>query len=297
MRGLRDDILKNALFVALVLFNLLSIPQSFSWSAVGHRLIAQIAYDNLSRQAKITFNRYNRELDQGYMSKSFVNSSVWLDTIRWRTHDYDAMHYIDIPFSTDGTPLPPVQSVNAVWAVQTSIKTLSNSDSTTVEKGTALRILVHVVGDLHQPLHAATRVSRQYPEGDRGGNLVILHKNRIAKNLHAYWDKGAGLFVGKRRYGQAWIKQKAIVIEQHWPCNMRVVDMDAMHWALESNALAVQKVYLLRDKNYQHMAQQIVEQRIAIAGCRLAGLMNQLRPNDSITAPKNRVASPPVIAR
>ena len=49
---------------------------------------------------------------------------------------------------------------------------------------------------------------------------------------------------------------------------------------------------------YRQSILQEVEQRIALAGCRLAGLMNQIDfPNDSITAPKNRVASPPVIAR
>jgi len=283
----------------LILGCLLHSSQLLSWNAVGHRLIAQVAYDHLLRHAKITFNRYNRDVDNDYMPKNFVNSSVWLDTIRWRTHDYDAMHYIDIPFSTDKTPLPTRQPVNALSAIETSTRILSDPNATTAEKGMALRILVHVVGDIHQPLHAATRVSNEYPEGDLGGNLVRLYKNRIAKNLHAYWDKGAGLFVGKRRYGQAWVKQKATAIELHWPCNMATVDLNAMHWAQESNALAVQKVYMLPiDANYQCVAQHIIEQRIALAGCRLAGLMNHIDLfNDSITAPKNRVASPPVTAR
>ena len=284
---------------ALLLLCLTHTPQAFSWNAVGHRLIAQIAYVNLSRHSKITFNRYNRSLDQGYMSKSIVNASIWLDTIRWRTHEYDAMHYIDIPFSTDGTRLPVLEPSNAVSAVEASTRMLSDPYLNNMEKGKALRILVHVVGDIHQPLHAATRVSRDLPEGDRGGNLVVIHKNRIANNLHAFWDKGAGLFVGKRRYGQAWIKRKAFEIEQQYPCNLMTVDLNAMHWAEESNALARQKVYLLPiDKQYQRVAQHIIEERIALAGCRLAGLMNQIDLlSDSMIAPKNRVASPPVMAR
>ena len=264
--------------VALIFLCLLYIPQVLGWNAVGHRLIAQIAYDNLTRDAKIKFNRYNRDMDNGFMSKNFVNSSVWLDSIRGRTHAYDAMHYIDIPFSTDGTPLPPVPTRNAVWAVEKSTTVLSNPNATAAAQRTALRILVHVVGDIHQPLHAATRVSWQYPEGDRGGNLVVLHKNPVAKNLHSYWDKGAGLFVGKRRYGQAWIKNKAAAIEQRWPCNPSLADLNAMHWAHESNALAMQTVYQRSiDLHYQQVAQQIVEQRIALAGCRLAAVMLQLR--------------------
>lgn len=249
-------------------------PFALGWNATGHRLIAQIAYDQLSRHAKITFNHYNREVENGYMSKNFVNSSIWLDTVRARTHAYDAMHYIDIPFSTDETRLPALPAVNAVWAIERATKILLNPNATIPAKRIALRILVHVVGDIHQPLHAATRVSWQYPEGDRGGNLVVLHKNRVARNLHSYWDKGAGLFVGKRRYGQQWVKNKAKAIEQHWPCDMNIVDQNAMHWAQESNALAKQVVYASQvDDHYQRTAQRIVEQRIALAGCRLANTM------------------------
>ncbi len=266
---------------ALIVFSLLPATTAFCWNAVGHRLIAQIAYDNLTHQAKTTFNRYNRIADQNYTSKKFINSAVWLDSIRAKTHAYDAMHYINIPFSTDGTRVSAIQPVNAVWAVEKSTKVLSNPKGTALAKGTALRILIHVVGDIHQPLHAAMRVSRAYPEGDRGGNLVVLHKNKIAKNLHSYWDKGAGLFVGKRRYGQAWIKQKATAIEQLWPCSMARADLNAMHWAQESNALVVQNVYAVSngntlDERYQLTAQKIIEQRIALAGCRLAGLMNEI---------------------
>lgn len=265
--------MKKNLYILVFLY-LSYIPQALCWNSVGHRLIAQIAYDQLTRNAKTTFNRCNRDADHNYMSKNFVNSSVWLDTIRARTHAYDAMHFIDIPFSTDGTHLPSIPTVNAVWAIDKAIKTLSNPKSKPSENRLALRILVHVVGDIHQPLHATTKVSRDYPEGDRGGNLVKLHKNHIAKNLHSYWDKGAGLFVGKRRYGQNWIKQKAISIEQRWPCNQKQIDLNPMHWAQESNALAKQKAYAYSpDITYQHEVQKIIEKRIALAGCRLASTL------------------------
>lgn len=269
--------MKKTLLTLSICLSILHPSEVLSWNGVAHRLIAQIAYDQITRQAKTTFNRYNRDAVQDDVSKNFVNSSAWLDSIRRRTHTYDAMHYIDLPFSTDGTPLPSVPTVNAVSAVEQAKNVLSNSEANSHEKGIALRILIHVVGDIHQPLHATTRVSRQNPDGDRGGNLVKLHKNPIAKNLHAYWDKGAGLFVGKRRYGQVWIKQKARAIEQHWPCAIATVDLNPMHWAQESKTIAMQRVYALPvDANYQRGAQQIAEQRIALAGCRLAGLMNEI---------------------
>ena len=277
----------------------------FSWNALGHRLITQIAYDNLTRHAKITFNAYNRAVEYDKKPQSLVNASTWLDSIRSRTHAYDAMHYIDIPFSTDGSRLLDLPRINAVQAVEKSKQVLLNPKASAYEKGIALRILVHVAGDIHQPLHAVTRVSWRYTEGDRGGNFVVLHKIPFAKNLHAYWDKGAGLLVGKRRYGNAWVKHRAAALEQRWPCEMASIDSNPMHWAEESHALAVKMAYALPydnyiDYRYQRSASQIIEPRLALAGCRLAFMMNQIDQglhNDSITAPKNRVASPPVTAR
>ena len=84
------------------------------------------------------------------------------------------MHYIDIPFSSDGTALPAIDHTNAVWGINHAISILNSNKSNAGDKKLALRLLIHVVGDIHQPLHAVTRVSSQLPEGDLGGNLFPL---------------------------------------------------------------------------------------------------------------------------
>ena len=53
----------------------------------------------------------------------------------------------------------------------------------------AMRFLIHYVGDMHQPLHDETRIDKQYPDGDRGGNDFPLPYHYGAKELHAVWDK------------------------------------------------------------------------------------------------------------
>jgi hypothetical protein len=53
---------------------------------------------------------------------------------------------------------------------------------------TALRLLIHYVGDVHQPLHASNRVNRAYPKGDRGGNDFPLPSHYGVKELHAVFD-------------------------------------------------------------------------------------------------------------
>ncbi len=260
-----------------ILFILL--PTSvFSWNALGHRLVAQIAYDQLTPSAKQIFNNYNQALDKVYRPQTWVDSAVWLDTLRFQDVNwFAAMHYIDIPFSDDDTLLLPPQEINALWAIEKSRHLLLNQYATTFDKGIALRILMHVVGDIHQPLHAVTRISAEHPKGDRGGNLVLLEDNTIAKNLHAYWDKSAGLFDGRKKYSSIQIENSAAKIEQRWPCKMLDLDTTPAQWADESHALAIQKVYKLPiDVRYQKSAQKIAEKRIALAGCRLGALLNNI---------------------
>ena len=52
----------------------------------------------------------------------------------------------------------------------------------------ALRLLIHYVGDMHQPLHCLSRVNDEYPAGDKGGNLITLKNHYSADNLHSVWD-------------------------------------------------------------------------------------------------------------
>lgn len=57
-------------------------------------------------------------------------------------------------------------------------------------KSFALRLLIHYIGDIHQPLHASSRVNPQYPKGDAGGNFFKVPTKNTAKNLHSVWDAG-----------------------------------------------------------------------------------------------------------
>ena len=61
---------------------------------------------------------------------------------------------------------------------------------------TAMRLLIHYVGDIHQPLHATSRVDNQYRQGDRGGNSFPLPIKDGVKNLHSLWDSVLYEFTG-----------------------------------------------------------------------------------------------------
>ena len=249
---------------------------------MGHRIIAQIAYDQLTPASKRIYNRYNRALNKAYPSQNWVNAAVWLDTLRHQKNaSFNAMHYINMSFSEDDTPLPEPPSVNAVTAIEQSIQTLKSPNTSDFQKGMALRILLHVVGDIHQPLHATSKVSQEHPDGDRGGHFVELTKNSVAKNLHAYWDNGGGFLMNKfyKKKGRSF-KKVVKQLEYEYPCNHFTLTTNPSQWASESHALGIrayQWLYHNRpDFLYQFETIRVVKKRIVEAGCRLGALLNDI---------------------
>lgn len=253
---------------------------SYAWNAAGHKVVAQIAYDNLSPKAKAMCSKYLRSRTHNTPDSSFVRSSTWMDEIRFRgIYWYDVMHYIDIPFSPDGISLPPVETTNAIWAIKQAISVFSSKKTKYPDKRFALLLLIHVVGDIHQPLHAVTRVSAEHPNGDLGGNLFPLGSNSVGNNLHKYWDNGAGFLLGK--YDAKKVKKTAHDLEHQLSCSSINTEIDPKKWANRSHKLAIKNSYQLNpkespSKKYQTNAQTLVQKQLVFAGCRLAALLNKL---------------------
>ncbi|KTD54453.1 3'-nucleotidase/nuclease [Legionella sainthelensi] len=254
--------------------------QGYAWNAAGHKVVAQIAYDNLSPEAKLMSHKYLRSYSHKTPNSSFVRASTWMDEIRFREiYWYDVMHYIDIPFSTEELELPPVESINAVWAIKQAMHVFSSKKTKPSEKQLALRMLIHIIGDIHQPLHAVTRVSQEYPKGDLGGNLFPLGVNPVGNNLHKYWDNGAGFFLGK--YDSKKVKKTAHDLEKNLSCSRISTQIEPKKWAKMSHKLALKNAYQLNPKEtpstkYQENAQMLVRKQIVFAGCRLAVILNKL---------------------
>lgn len=254
----------------------------YSWNTSGHKLIAQIACNQLNRQTLAIYNKYNKAVDTTYASRSLIYAAPWLDNrSSLENANLLPLHYIDIPFSRDETPLAPVDSLNAVLAIRQAIKVLQDPAPSDYNKGYNLRILLHVVGDIHQPMHAVSEFSKKYPTGDKGGNLFRLSANPVAHNLHAYWDKAAGLLTGANKHKKSALMRRARRIEKLWPCSSSA-DLNPQHWAKESHNLAVKYAYSIRpgtkpDKKYQQLVKSISKQQLALAGCRLAALLKDIR--------------------
>src|SRR5262249_32517443 len=97
-------------------------------------------------------------------------------------------HFVDLPFTNDGTTLPIVPTPNAQTRIAKFREVLASTSHDEL-KSYDLSWLLHLVGDVHQPLHCTTRVSATKPEGDDGGNGV---KVTPSTKLHFFWDDVLG---------------------------------------------------------------------------------------------------------
>jgi hypothetical protein len=258
--------------------------QSWGWNAVGHKVIAAIAYQHLTPQAKTQVNAILRADNFGEYPLDFVGVASWPDLLG--SHDIQAFshwHYIDLPWVVD----PQQKTIalnpeNVVWAINQCQQVLQSKQTNPVEKAFFLRFLIHLVGDIHQPLHCISRVNAQYPNGDRGG-LDILLDSPLGKNLHSVWDNGLGLFQTQQRWHKKDIYAQAAALDTaalQATLGSKVSITDPQQWAQEGHSLAQQYVYLANFKggltpDYIQANQKIVTQQVVLAGWRLANLLNQ----------------------
>lgn len=271
----------------LLFFLCLFCAEARAWNDEGHRVVAQIAFDQLSPIAKSHISSILLpDSKKRYLLREFLLAATWPDYIkRNNVHLYDEWHYINLPFSEDGSRLPLVNTPNVVWAIQKSEKVLASPQSSLAEKQLYLKFLIHFMGDIHQPLHCASRISHAFPNGDQGGNLFLI-KHKEANNLHYYWDDAAGLF---HHYVSGHISNRdihyiAFQLENDYPANhfeTATLQKSPTQIAQESFDLAKQYAYQTSPDarlkpQYQENAQVISEKQLVLAGYRLGFILNQI---------------------
>ena len=186
-------------------------------------------------------------------------------------------HFVDLPFSRDGTALQQAKKPNALTQIIVFRDTIASTTADDDVKSYDLVWLLHLVGDVHQPLHATARFSHDSPDGDRGGNDVLLCGDPCKKNLHSFWDQAAGTGTGITAIGRAADNLDEAELDE-------VEISDPQKWIEESFEIAKASVYKTPIKAgngpftvtsvYKKAARTIAEERIALAGARLAKLLN-----------------------
>jgi S1/P1 Nuclease len=299
--------------ISLWLLTALFSSPSFAWNQLGHRVIAAIAYEHLTPAAKkqVTewlshhpdYNRWTQTAQsEDVMEAVFLAAATWPDEIKsapgyqndgeiprdaasgqnigfadMRMHKY--WHYVDFGFSRDGTPTVAPPAVNAVTQITLFHQALSDPHASPALKAYDLAWLIHVVGDIHQPMHAVSRFTQDATEGDAGGNRVKLCASPCRNNLHSLWDDA----LGHGKDAEAAIRT-ASRLERHSAESLGPIDPKA--WGLESFKLAQEVAYqapsigerthelAVPTEAYRQQVHAVAKDRATLAGLRLAMMIN-----------------------
>jgi len=245
-------------FITLVLIS----HWTWAFSDHGHKLVASAAWEQLT-----PFAKQNVERILGVGKKGFVKASVWADHIK-SNDDFNylkPLHYVNLPKSSRQYDAKRDCPKNAcvVEAINDFSKVIkSGSDS---EKIIALRMVIHLIADIHQPLHAGLYE-------DRGGNWYEIKYKKKNVNLHKFWDNHAvKRFAKTLESGTEKILSLNKSIELHSPKT----------WAEESHNLVLDMVYQAKENKalndaYLMNVDSIMAQRLNEASWRLAMWLNRL---------------------
>ena len=170
--------MKVYLFIAFFLFyfDTPHYASAEAWGSTGHRVIGAVAQKHLTPK---TAQKVNALL--GGVSLAFV--STYADEIRSdnRYHHLAPWHYVNMDQHTRYHEAEKNPKGDIVTAIKTCIETLKNPTASKEDKAFYLKLLVHFIGDIHQPFHAGRKE-------DRGGNSIALFWFGKRTNLHRLWD-------------------------------------------------------------------------------------------------------------
>lgn len=286
--------------------------RAVAWDPVGHMIVCQEAYRHLTPSARAGADAAVAEFNQkNQTAYTFTSAGSWMDDVRAKSREYNTWHYIDLPYTPDGTPLPDAENRNVLWAIRHCLAILSGRvTDPSIDKAQAVVMLAHLVGDVHQPLHTTSR-------NDAGGNKVkvpniadpLVEAFPHWRNLHYFWDTAyrRAFAAGKvvplypdpptlksqpvEGYNAALplIREQTDALERiHLP-EKYPADGNPEDWVTESHRTGYTAGYqelpggdaanpVELDAAYVDRAREISQQKLVQAGRRLAGLLNGVFP-------------------
>lgn len=304
----------------LIVISLSLTPSAYAWDAVGHKTVARIAWDNMKPQTRarvvaiLNAAPADSDIRRLFLDEKlppeirarefFMGVSNWADFMRDEAfperrakYHKPTWHYCD--FFWEETPAGPrnrpdlkPDAENAIERLQMMRWLLGDDSRPDEERAIELAWVLHVAGDVHQPLHCSARVTAEEPKGDQGGNLFKLEEKRPDKpyqyNLHSYWDSIVGRVMPKQA-GESeadYIGRVARQIQTRhakadFETKLRPDEFSV--WVMEGFETSKAKLYPPSLKRlempaqaYQDSAWQIAEPALALAGYRLAETLDRL---------------------
>lgn len=289
-----------------------------AWNDTGHMTVALIAYrevdESVQKKLQEVLKKHPHYAE--FLTKSIpasankdewvvMKAATWPDWVKSQRREVKNKysrpdhHYVNLPVRAfDGLDATETQEIEAnitarepkrgkvVESIAAAIGVLAAANSAAEDKAVELCWLLHLVGDLHQPLHAAALYSGLAPKGEMGGNLFFVGRAGTPTRLHALWDGSLGNF---RSYPALDELARILKTNVHVTADERGVK-DAQKWAEESRSIAEKSAYRSGKlkgevvdsfddeptnppplpEEYEVQAREIARKRATLGGLRLA---------------------------
>lgn len=260
--------LKKLILVALIIY----LPvQSMAWGMLGHRIVAQVAESYLNKKTK-------REIKKILGNESLAIASNWADFIKAEpSYNYlSNWHYINLPAGLSqgdvSSRLLSDTTTNAYTKINFLATELKNRSLEADKKVMYLKILIHLVGDLHQPMHTGRFE-------DLGGNRVQVTWFNESSNLHRVWDSD---LIESQDLSYTEYSKAINFIEAYQLKSFQ--NETTAEWVYDSYKIS-EEIYS-KIKNGDKIGYRYIYDNIAIAekqmvkgGARLAALLNSIYSN------------------
>lgn len=308
----------TAFLVITVLFS--NTVNVSAWHDEGHKITGYIAWQRMTPQTRAAVIKilraapedsqiaafypvYGIESEELRSMEFFMVVPTWADMVRERSfpvrnqkYHHSNWHYFDTFWKDAGGKVEILtgfaEGGDALNQLATAEKTLRDAASSDADKAVAIAWLMHLTGDIHQPLHNSARVTDREPKGDQGGNLFLLtpeggpRENQL--NLHTYWDgiPARSVPLEKEQCVRDYLTEMGDKMMKKHPYAKYAGELQLgqyPEWHKTGFALATTAVFtpeLVRfqmpSEKYREAAFTLAEKQIALAGYRIGETLNSI---------------------
>ncbi|MGH9819524.1 MAG: S1/P1 nuclease [Pyrinomonadaceae bacterium] len=305
--------------LVLTIFTLGLVFPARAWDEVGHKITAYIAWQQMTpatrdrviqillaapedAQLSTFYASYGSRTLESRQREFFMLAATWPDIIRdkkfnnrYTKYAHSNWHYADTFWTWKDGKVEPVADEEpsglAMQKLEDFNQVIRSSSASDADKAIAISWLAHLIGDMHQPLHASSRVTPSNPKGDQGGNLFLLTPKGTPRenqeNLHWFWDSIVIRYLpnSKDQCDADFLNPIAQDIIKLYPYDKlkgRINPDKFDVWKTESYDISSTEVYKgvnwfeMPSDDYKKKAFGIAQERLALAGYRMGDLFNEV---------------------